>query len=339
MKLRLFGIGIFLGLLTSSCFETDEPVPPYELPAGVDTLSLQNSIYDYQVYVDLGNGAIVSENENAAWALAFECADAGYHIRINSSDLWGIVATGSSDMEAEFTADPSYTWKADKSDGNPDSTAVGSWVRFNQGVPDYTREVYLLGQYDGINYQLAKKLQFISVNEEAYRFLIDDPGGSDPDTVEVLKDDRFNYTQFSLESNRPVQLEPAKEEWDLLFQQYYTILYTDEGIPTPYYVRGVLLNPNGVEAALDTIVHFLDMIYSQALQNSFSSSQDAIGHDWKSVEVDEASNSAEYRVRPGYTYLVRDSNQALYKLRFTSFFNKSGLKGCPSIEFARLDPE
>ena len=339
MKLSVIGIWVFLALVTFSCFEADEPVPAYTLPAGVDTLSLQNSIYYHQVYFDFSTGGIVSENENEAWTLAFECADSAYHIRINTSDYWGVASTGSTHMEAVFAPDPAYIWQADKSDGNPDSTAVGSWVSFDEGAPDYTNEVYLLGQYDGINYLLTKKLQFISVNEEAYRFLMDDPDGSDPDTIEVLKDERFNYTQYSIETKSSIQIEPEKEEWDILFQQYFTILYTDDGVPTPYYVRGVLLNPRGVEAALDTIIHFLDMDYSSALQNGFSSSQDAIGHDWKSVEVDEATNSAEYKVRPGYTYLVRDASNELYKLRFKSFFNKSGIKGSPSIEFARLSPE
>jgi hypothetical protein len=136
-----------------------------------------------------------------------------------------------------------------------------------------------------------------------------------------------------------VQLEPMKDQWDLLFTQYFTILFTDDGIPTPYNVRGVLLNMNQVEAALDTTIHFLDMNYDSAIQQAFSSIQDAIGHDWKSVTVDESSNSAEYRVRPGYTYIVRDTNGALHKLRFKSYFNKSGVKGYPSFEFARLDPE
>ena len=50
-------------LAAVSCFEEDQPVPPYELPANVDTLSIQNSIYDYQVYFDFSSGSIVSENE------------------------------------------------------------------------------------------------------------------------------------------------------------------------------------------------------------------------------------------------------------------------------------
>ena len=339
MKFTSWVIWVLLALLMASCFEEDQPVRPYVLPADVDTLSLQSSIYHHQLYFDFGSGSIVAQNLNSDWILSFECAAAGYHIRVNSSDFWGIAPTGSTNLDSVFTDDPVYDWRQDSSSGHPDSTAVGEWVSFDQGVPAYTNEVYLLGRFDGIEYQLARKVQFTSVSETTYTFLIADPDQSPADTIEVIKDDLYNYRQFSLENNEVIQLEPEKDRWDLLFAQYFTILYTDDGIPAPYYVRGALLNPNQVEAALDTLTHFLDVDYSHALQRTFSSAQDAIGHDWKSVTVDEASNSAEYKVRPGYTYIVRDTNNDLYKLRFTSYFNASGIKGYPSIEFARLDPE
>ncbi|TFH23755.1 MAG: hypothetical protein E4H10_11630 [Bacteroidia bacterium] len=339
MNLKACFVLICLALAAASCFEVDEAVPPYMLPENVDTLSIQYSIYEYQVYFDFSSGSVVSKNVNSEWILAFECVDSAYHIRVNSSDFWGIAHTGSTNLDSIYTGTPDYEWRQDKSDGNPDSTAVGSWVRFTDGTASYTREVCLLGKYDGIDYNLAKKVQFVSVDEDAYKFLIADPDESNADTIEVLKDNSYNYRQFSLDNNEVLQLEPEKDQWDLLFTQYFTILYTDDSIPAPYYVRGALLNPNQVEATLDTTIHFLDVNYNNAIQNSFSSVQDIIGHDWKSVTVDEASNSAEYKVRPGYTYIVRDTNNELYKFRFKSYFSKSGVKGYPSIEFARLYPE
>jgi len=339
MKIKAWHFLIFLFLLARSCFEEDQAVPPYTLPENVDTLSIQKSIYNYQLYFDFSSGGIVAENRNSDWVLAFECADSGYHIRINSADFWGLAATGSTRMDSVYTPGPGYDWKSDTSDGNPDSTASHNWVSFNDGVPSYSREVYLLGQYDGITYKPSKKIQFLGVDEIAYSFLLSDPGISEADTFEVRKDERFSYVQFSLNPNRTIQLEPAKGEWDILFSQYYTTLFTDDGIPTPYYVRGVLLNFYHVEAALDTSIHFLDITYSDAILNDFSSRQDMIGHDWKSVSVEESSNSAEYKVRPGYTYIVRDANDDLYKFRFKSYFNSSGIKGYPSIEYARLAPD
>jgi hypothetical protein len=320
-----------------SCFEEDQPVPPYVPPGDVESVSVQNSMYTHQIYFDFSSGSIVAENENSEWVLAFECLDSGFHIRVNSSDLWGLAHTGSKDISMDFTGVADYSWRSDKSDGNPDSTAAGEWVTFPEGEPVYSKEVMLLGQYDGIVYKAKKKVQFIGVDGESYTFLVCDPGLSSPDTVEIFKNEGVNYMQYSLDNNEMKLLEPLKSDWDLLFTQYFTILYTDEGIPAPYYVRGVWLNPNRVESALDTITHFFDVDATTTIGLEFSTLQDAIGHDWKSVEVDEATNSAEYRVRPGYTYVVRDTGGDLYKFRFRSYFNPSGEKGFPSFEFSKLE--
>ncbi len=336
MKFYALIILLFLPIFLVSCFEEDQPVPPYVPPDDVESVFISSSIYTKQTYFDFSSGSVVAENENNEWVLAFECADSGMHIRVNSSDLWGIAHTGSADMSLDYSGKNEYLWRSDKSDGNPDSTAVGEWVSMDGGEPVYANEVMLLGQYDGITYKIEKKLQFIKVDQGSYKFLVNDPELSIPDTVVVIKNISFNYVHYSIENNELKQLEAGKNDWDILFTQYFTILFTDDGIAAPYYVRGVLLNPNGVESALDTITHFFDVNASNALGNEFSSAQDAIGHDWKSVEVDQGSNSAEYKVRPGYTYIVRDGNDDLYKFRFKSFFNESGQKGFPSFEYSKL---
>ena len=337
MKLVPFVILLFLSIVMVSCFEEDQAVPPYVPPDDVDTISVQNSIYTHQLYFDFSSGLFVAENENSEWVLAFECLDKGFHILVNSADFWGLAHTGSTDMSEDFSAGKGYTWESDNPNGNPDSTAVGEWVSFVGGEASYTNEVMLLGQYDGIDYTVEKKVQFIHVDELSYKFLVSDAELSSPDTVEVLKNELLNNVHYSFENNELKQLEPPKSDWDILFTQYFTILFTDEGDPTPYYVRGVWQNPHGLESALDTITSFGDVNASNALDNEFSLAQDAIGHDWKSVEVDEATNSGVYRVRPGYTYIVSDKEGALYKFRFTSFYNRSsGEKGFPSFEYSHL---
>ncbi len=336
MKLKSFGILLFLAGFLVSCFEEDEAVPPYVPPDHVESVFIQNSIYTHQIYFDFSSGSIVAENNNSEWVLGFECLDTGFRIRTNSSDLWGIAHTGSTHMSLDFSDTGVYTWISDKADGNPDSTAVGAWVSATGGAAEYTREVMLLGQYDGISYQAVKKVQFIHVDELSYTFLVSDLEESLPDTVEVLKNKAYNHVYYSKENDELKCLEPPKDQWDILFTQYFTVLYTDDGIPAPYYVRGVWINPNSTGSALDTSNHFFDVNVSTALAYDFSSKQDAIGHDWKSVEVNEATNSAEYKVRPGYTYIIRDTAGDLYKLRFKSYFNSSGEKGYPSFEYSEL---
>ena len=45
----------------------------------------------------------------------------------------------------------------------------------------------------------------------SYKFLVGDPELSLPDTVEILKDERFNYVHYSIENNEIKQLEPPKD--------------------------------------------------------------------------------------------------------------------------------
>ena len=272
-------------------------------------------------------------------ALAFECSPEGYRVRINSSDFLAIAQTGTSDIDSAFSVHAGLSWNTDDSDGDPDSTAIGDWVQFDNGTSSYSKQVYLLGKYDGISHSIQYKLQFIYVDEFSYRMIIADPFEEGADTLSIIKDPKVNSIQYSVESKQVMQLEPFKDEWDVLFCQYHTILFTDDGIAAPYYVRGVLLNPNHVEAALDTTVRFEQVDYEYAMIQEFSGTQDAIGHDWKSVEVDEGSNSAEYKVRPGYSYIIRDTDNVYYKFRFKSYFNQLGEKGYPKFEYARLSPE
>lgn len=339
MKLHLTAILIVFSLLLRSCFEEDQPVPPYIPPDDVDAVSIQNSIYTHQVYFDLSSGEIVAENENSVWVLGFECSADGHHLLINSSDFWGVANTGSANFDSAYYDNPTYVWKADKSDGDLDSTAVGDWLSFDNGIPVYSNEVYLIGRFDGISFEPIKKVQFIYVDDQSYKFKVAGLEESSGNTVLITKNENLNYVHYSFQNNKVMQLEPNKNDWDILFTQYFTILFTDDGIPAPYYVRGVLHNPNLVESVLDTTTGFSEINYSNASLNLFSNKQDAIGYDWKSVKVDEGSNSAEYSVRSGYTYIIRDTDADIYKLRFKSFFNDQGIKGYPSFEYSDLIPD
>ncbi len=338
MKLRTIAILIISGSMAVSCFKEDQAVPPYIPPENVETISLQSSLYEYQIYFDLNTGEIREENKNSAWELAFECGVNGWHIRINSSGYWGVAQTGSTNFDSTFSDKTLYTWAFDKSDGNPDSTAIGKWVNFDSGLAVYSNEVYLIGKYNGITYEPQKKVQFLHNDDNSYKFIVSGLNENNTDTVQVSKQDDFNYVHYSFHENRIMILEPDKNDWDILFTQYSSVLYTDEGVPTPYFVRGVLQNPYKTESILDTITDFNKIGYSYAEMSTFSIKQDAIGYDWKEVKVDEGSNSAEYKVRKGYTYIIKDTRSGFYKLRFTSYFNQSGIRGYPSFEFTKLLP-
>ena len=87
--------------------------------------------------------------------------------------------------------------------------------------------------------------------------------GTEPGIFSITKDLTKNNVYFSFsDGGKEVTVEPSKNGWDFVFTQYSTILYTDEGVATPYFVRGVLSNPNGVEVALDTLIGFTNITVS-----------------------------------------------------------------------------
>jgi hypothetical protein len=94
----------------------------------------------------------------------------------------------------------------------------------------------------------------------------------------------------------------------------------------------VLLNPNGVTAALDTIHDFLEMDINDIADLEFSTRADLIGYDWKYYNFD----AGVYTIVEDMHYVIKDRDAYFYKLRFVDFYSDEGVKGYPTFEFVRL---
>jgi hypothetical protein len=318
--------------LLSSCFKEDQPVKPY----GGEFFSVTESMYTHQSFFDLSTRLVTAVNPIEEWDLGFESSETGWHIKINSGKYLGIFTSGSVDFDGLVTVPQSALWRYDKSDGNLDSTAIGTWLSPFSVPKTYTGEVFVIGLYNGIKYVPFKKIIFISLIDQIYSFRFADMDGNNPGTFSITKDPLKNFVYFSFsQGGKSVIIEPEKNNWDFVFTQYSTTLYTDQGVPTPYFVRGVLSNRNGVEVALDTLIGFPNLSSQDIGSLQFDSKSDAIGHDWKSVTV-EGSTSASYSIRPKNTYIIRSTEGFLYKLRFTGFFNDRGVPGYPRFEIKEL---
>lgn len=328
---------ILLTLSMTSCFKEDDPITPYVPPEGLIYIKLENSIYENQVFFDFSSESIKKISSNSTWQLGFESSGDGFHIIVNSSDFWGVVNTESTDFQkTDFDLTGEFWW-FDSSTGDLDSTAIGNWVDTTTETFSYTFHTYILGQYDGLKYHPYKKLKFMEVTDSTYSFVSANIDNTETDTVIIHKNDTYNYVHYSLKTSEQISIEPPKETWDVVFSQYQTILYTDDGVPTPYFVRGTLLNPYKTTAVLDTTMYFFDIAKEDVYQFHFTRQKDIIGHDWKSVEVDEESNSAEYAVRENYNYFIVDSEDNYFKMQFLSYTNTDGEKGFPSFQYYHLD--
>jgi hypothetical protein len=334
-------IFIFTGLtLVTSCFKEDEKITPHD-PGNVKTVAIElTSDYRYQVYFDLGSGEVISTNLKNEWDLAFESSEKGWNILLNTSNFMLAAATGITDFNTIIDT-TGLKWKFDDSSGNPDSLAIGKWVDFTSpdSVRFYSNEVYVIDRgYDELgNLRGLRKVVFREVNDSNYSIRYADLNGSNEGSFTVTKDPAVNYSRFSFDDGgKQLDPEPPKDSWDLLFTQYTTLLYTDEGDPYPYLLTGVLSNPSLVAVAQDTILDFPAIDLGVAGGLNYSHARDEIGYDWKDVVGDVSSGNVSYVITEGLNFVVRDTEGFLYKLRFISFYNDRGEKGYPTFEYQRL---
>ena len=149
--------------------------------------------------------------------------------------------------------------------------------------------------------------------------------------VKVPKMQGPDYVQLNLQNGEtPLNLEPHREDYDLLFTPYTAILNTSAGEKYPYLVTGALLNPNQVIAALDTNVNFDDFKLEDVDNMLFSNMQNTIGYKWKWYDFD----AGIYAVLSHYTYIIRDVEGYYYKLRFIGFTISMVKKAIRNLSFS-----
>ena len=175
-----------------------------------------------------------------------------------------------------------------------------------------------------------KKFMIESINDEYYIIKYANLDNTNSNIIEIQKDNSKNFQYLSFNNNEVINIEPNKEEWDLVFTQY-THLYNDPDLPPSYLVTGVLINYlNNVLVSKDSINTFEDINYNNVETYTFSNKQNAIGYDWKTY------NGNGYVINTNLTYIIKDISNRYFKMRFIDFYNSYGEKGYPSFEIQEL---
>jgi len=329
--MRYLSIILLILLSLQSCFKEEEMIPPHEQGDMEEGQAALGSFYESQVYFDLSANEEVSSSSINDFDLSFESAAGGWLIRLNSAQF--MLAGNSRDtlFSAELNMDD-LEMKFDKSDGNPDSTAIGYWYEISEDSSWSHRFVYLVDRgSDELGNPLGqKKVQFGMLGDDfLMRYANTDNSGDT--TVVIVRNPAMDQIYYSFDKGI-VDIAPLPELWSLLFCKYTTMLVTDEGEDYPYLVVGVLLNPNGVTAALDTIHDFMEMTADDITDLTFTTQADVIGYDWKYYNFD----AGVYTIVPDMSYVIRDRDGYFYKFRFVDFYSDEGVKGYPTFEFVRL---
>jgi len=326
--MRTFAFLFLMMFLLHSCFEEESPVPPHEQGDLEEGQAALGPTYGSQVYFDLSEAQVAATNTVSDWDLSFAGEAGGWTIRLNSSRF--MLAGNSMDTTFSADLDPDVLdMRFDTSDGNPDSTAIGTWYEPLEDSIRSLRYVYLIDLgLDDLGVALGfKKVSFDVAGDHILLRAANQDNSMDT-TISVTLDPQMDRTYFSFETGiRDIVPEPGA--WSLLFSRYTTMLVTDEGEDYPYLVVGALLNPNGVEAALDTIHDFLDIHIEDIAELEWS---DIIGYEWKEYDFD----AGIYTIIPGLSYVIRDRDGYYYKLRFVDFYSDEGVKGYPTFEYVRL---
>jgi hypothetical protein len=339
-KVKFIIIAMMMSMVFTSCFKEDDKIEPHD-PGDAKTVAIEmTNTYTYQVYFDLSSESVVSTNEKKAWDLGFECGPGGWHIILNTSNFMLAAKTGLTDFSIPLDT-AGLKFKYDESTGNPDSTAIGDWLVFSDqdSTIIYTEEIYVIDRgYDELgNLRGLRKVVFQRLENDRYTFKFANLDGSNESNFTVAKDPAVNYVYFSFDGGgQQLILEPPTFDWDLVFTQYTTLLFTDAGEPYPYLVTGVLINSKTVEVHQDTLMDFQLIDRQIASGLNYSGIQDEIGYDWKDVVGDVSTGSVSYVIVPGINYIIRDWQGYYFKLRFVDFYSNQGEKGYPTFEMQRL---
>jgi len=327
MRTILLLLSLLTITLLYSCFPEDEKIEKHKSGNVQNFEAGMTESYKNQIFFNFATNKMISSVEKSEWDIAFESSAEGWHILLNTAKFMKAAVSTQTQLSDAFDT-TGLKWNFDVSNGNLDSTAIGTWLDTNSGF-SFNKVYYIdLGIDENGNNYGYRKLLIETVDTFSFTIKYSNQDGSNNKTELIQKNKRTNFTFYSLIHHKTVDVEPDFNVWDILFTTYTTTLFDDNGTATPYLVLGVLLNRKGVEAAFSDSISFEKMTYDKAVTLKFSSQIDFIGYEWKKYDF----KNGNYSVLSSRTYVIRDIYGYLYKMRFISFYNNSGEKGYPQIE-------
>lgn len=309
-------ISVFLFV---SCDKGEIPVKKPDVTLSTVQVNM-GSDYGNQLFFDLYSQNVVLVNNRENWDLGFKNGENDKSVFLNSSKLMSCAKSSTSDI-LSLSSSTGLEFHYDSPTGNTDSTAIGDWWNSNS-IFIIDRGVTTTGSALG-----KIKLKFISVDSEKYIFEwanLSNIISTNIDTI--FKNDTYRLTTFSFDTGI-TQSEPLTSNWQLCFTSYTHVF--EDG--TPYLVTGVLSNEQQIQVS-KTVLEFESISYTNAITSLFSTDRNSIGYDWKEYNFD----LSQYVVDMTKTYIIKDNNNRIFKLRFIDFYTDSGVKGAPKFEIVEL---
>ncbi len=273
-----------------------------------------NPGYSTQSFYSMQNGEtqnVSSEN----WDIAFSVSSMSSAIRINDGKNvrlysytlgdttdWNNINAGSTANIGPALYNSETSWSTGAFDLHQTSQFDLGWGIYSMITHHVTGDsLYLIETING-NW---KKLWMKKLASGTYTFRHANLDGSNDILVTIDKNNytNKNFVYYSLDNNSIEDREPVNTNWDMVFMKYIS----DLGMP--YSVTGALIN-NNVEVAEANAAD--PSSYTNYSAHNFTSNINTIGYDWKSFQ-------GTYTVDPNRCYFLRDMNQNIWRIVFTSF--------------------
>lgn len=294
------------------------------LNGGEGTSSAVNS-----VFVDL-SGNEQQSIARTSWSLAFYCGD-DFAVKLNNT-----TASAAKQTDIALTDIISSTDSATYDGELLIGRGKGNFDIIDDIKGDLSKSVikennvYLvrLGETAANESRLYK----IKVTKTAngYSLQYAASGSSKVTTVEIAKNNNYNFIYYSFGSASTVNIEPLKSKWDFRWS-YQT--YTAGTMPYNFSDFIVINYLAGVTAAEVSEENTLYSTFSSKDLASikFSSDVNTIGGNWRITAGDEGSKG----IKKGVFYLVKDMAGNVYKIQFTKMGlnNDGGTRGYPEFEY------
>ncbi len=214
----------------------------------------------------------------------------------------------------------------DYPDGDLSKTAIAS---ISANAADNKVYIINLGQGVGIPAPARgwKKIRVIRNASGGYTLQHADINATSFQEIQVSKDEDYYFKYVSF-ANGAVNVEPEKSKWDIAWT-YFSNITNFGGGEVPYLFQDIILqNRNvGVSKVMTATRAFADFTEADLAGLTFQTSQVSIGADWRSG----GGPGSGPAVRTDRYYIIKDSDDNYYKLKFTSL-TTNGERGYPAFE-------
>lgn len=292
-----------------------------------------------QAFVDLSKVRANSLDKNT-WDLGFS-NDNGFHVILNSTaqvmarpldktDLTSVTAEDTvgfaAVMQIGFTATPPAAAWIDEPNGDLTQTAIAPIA-----ATDAENKVYIIKRLgEGRSWKKVKVTQ----NGDGYTIAYANIGSNDIETSEITKSESHNFIHFDLD-NGTTDFEPNKESWDFMYGTF-TEKFPFGPNEIPYSFNDfIIINRHNTSAAMVMVegnTTYADFNLEQIEGVNFNNEINAIGSSWRQG----GGPGSAPAVFDDRFFVVKDSQENYYKIRFISMYDENNERGTTTFEFEIL---